>query len=254
MASLNKSSLTYNNFVKDSILPSSQTTGAYTGELLKQDIEFLNKKIESARKTLTQWDFYKISDVVTDKTSLKSQINTLLPNTALVINTSSFYDEDVRYSRGDIVYKKTDYTTEHIKAENSGIYYPYRIIAETNSSGTATGNYTLEYKYAAAIPENAQSVTVEAGSVVTTPSNTIGFKKLTTSTPNNAYGLEIDIIAGSTSSSFTSAGYNSKKVRPLIKFLSKNGEIIESSYQLTLNENTWTVSNIPSVAVKMQVR
>jgi hypothetical protein len=172
----------------------------------------------------------------------------------LVINTSSFYDEDVRYSRGDVIYKKTDYTTEHIQAENSGIYYPYRIIAETNASGTATGNYTLEYKYAAAIPENAASVSVEAGSVVTTPSNNISFKKLTTSTPNNAYGLEINVAAGTTTATFTSAVYNSKKVRPLIKFLNKNGEIIESSYQLTLSGSTWTVASIPSITAKIQVR
>lgn len=253
MATINRAPLTYNNFIKDSQLPSSLVTSGYSGELLKQDIEYLDQKIDSARKTITQWDFYKIVDVVTESESLQSQINTLLPNTSLVINTPSFYSNEVKYSRGDVIYKHTDYSTTHIQAENSGIYYPYRLIPEYNSSNQLTGNYTLEYKYAATIQEGADPTTVTVGTAVTVPSEEICFQNIASSTEVHTYGSTIT-YSGATSVLITSAIYNSKYVRPLVKFLAQSGEIIESTYTMRLQGANWVITDIPKLTKTIQVK
>ena len=111
-------------------------------ELMQQDLECLNRHLNSAYKTLTYWDLYNISDSVDDAASLNAKINSLLPNSALVINAEEITNNDETYKRGDVILKLNNGTYKTIRAQSSGYYFPSQITTKEDS-GT---NY-LQFSY-----------------------------------------------------------------------------------------------------------
>lgn len=116
-----------------------------TGELMQQDLECLNRHLNSAYKTLTYWDLYNISDSVDDAASLNAKINSLLPNSALVINAEEITNNDETYKRGDVILKLNNGTYKTIRAQSSGYYFPSQI--NTTESGA---NY-LQFSYVSGV-------------------------------------------------------------------------------------------------------
>ena len=70
-------------------------------EILKD----LNEKIDLIKKRGSYFDFYNITNAVTDSNNFAAQINSLPFNEALVINTPPFYYSGENYSTGDVVIK-----------------------------------------------------------------------------------------------------------------------------------------------------
>lgn len=111
------------------------------GELMQQDLECLNRHLNSAYKTLTYWDLYNISDSVDDTASLNAKINSLLPNSALVINAEEITNNDETYKRGDVILKLNNGTYKTIRAQSSGYYFPSQMIEGDN------GTRYLQFSY-----------------------------------------------------------------------------------------------------------
>ena len=115
------------------ILPSIlKGTTQYTSQDFRNDLDFLDRKLNQVHRDVNYWDIYKISAAVTDPNLFQSVWNSLTPNSALVINTSSITIGYQTFNRGDIVLKSNDGSQIIVRAENGGIYYP--------SSLTVNGN------------------------------------------------------------------------------------------------------------------
>lgn len=123
------------------------------GELMQQDLECLNRHLNSAYKTLTYWDLYNISDSVDDAASLNAKINSLLPNSALVINAEEITNNDETYRRGDVILKLNNGTYKTIRAQSSGYYFPSQIYTED-------GNNYLQFSYISGVTPTNDTATL----------------------------------------------------------------------------------------------
>lgn len=132
-----------------SCLPSTQQPDtAYNATLLKQDLEFLSNKLESVRKTITSWDAYHISQVVTTEEELQTGLSSLMENSSLLVNIpSSTRIGDRTYAMGDIVYCDLNRNQHIINSLPNGFYYPSSIKTEPNSN-----NITLQWNYSITTP------------------------------------------------------------------------------------------------------
>lgn len=130
-----------------SCLPSTQQSGDYNSTLLKADLEFLSNKLETVRKTVTSWDAYHISQVVTTEEELQAGLSSLLENSSLLVNLpTSTQIGDKTYAMGDIVYCDLNRNQHIINSLPNGFYYPSTLTTD------ATNNVTLQWNYSTAIP------------------------------------------------------------------------------------------------------
>lgn len=115
-------------------------------ESYKEILKYLNDKIDAVKKHVSYFDFYNITNAVTDTNNFAAQINSLPLNEALVVNTSPFYYSGENYSTGDIIIKNNTGGIHHIKAQTGGVYFPELIKLETD------GNYSITYTFADSMP------------------------------------------------------------------------------------------------------
>lgn len=93
----------------------------------------LNDKLDSMKKQVSYFDFYNITDIVTDASSFATKINNLPLNQSLVINTAPFYYNGDNYAPGDIIVKNYLGEYYHIKAQTGGVFYPQKIEGKDGS-------------------------------------------------------------------------------------------------------------------------
>lgn len=122
---------------------------SYNLDSFKQDVEFLTRKMEAVRKTLSIWESYRITEVAFNRDELEYKLGALPPNSGLVVN---FEADDVtigdkQYSQGDVVF--TDYIGNQyiLKSFSGGYYYPYQI-----KPADTPGVYQIFYAYTTAAP------------------------------------------------------------------------------------------------------
>lgn len=121
----------------------SKGAESYNSTLMQKDLEHLNRKLSSVRKTITAWDTYKITEVVIEKELLAGKIQGLPLNASLVVNTSEpVYLSGKTYQLGDIVFKDINGNLHQIKSAPSGFFYP-SYIGLTNGSNTIQINYSF---------------------------------------------------------------------------------------------------------------
>lgn len=228
---------------------------AETAKDFQTQINELNTKLNAVAKNLTYFDFYNIVDVAVNKNNFSAQVNSLTPNTSLIINSEPFFLNDVYYNTGDIIFKSSNNNIVHIKAQTGGIYYPYKITLSNNS-------YLIEYKYTSTQPRVGSSTDDEeetkngvslGANVVGGAKETIKFTGLTVSTPGTVYGLW-QLFSNSFSAYKNS---NNIPIQPYIKFYlydEKNNigpEEICLDYSLTFQDDidnpTWIVEIKDSV-------
>ena len=118
----------------------------------KQILSDLNNKIDSVKKQVSYFDFYNITNAITDTNNFASQINALPFNEALVINTPPFYYNGENYATGDVIIKNNTGNIHHIKAQTGGVYYPKKITKDS------AGDYSFEYVYASSMPTIEESL------------------------------------------------------------------------------------------------
>lgn len=220
----------------------------------------LNNKLDSIKKEVSYFDFYHISDAVTDASLFASQLNNLPLNQALVINTPPFYYNEDNYETGDIIVKNYLGETYHIKAQTGGVFYPQKI--EGNS-----GSYLIHFGFSGSVPTTASSST--ALNQVATFAETMTFTGLQPATVSNIYGYWLPFTDSSgnatTTCSFTGKLSGSSKITPFLQFYlceNLNG-VIEPKEQIVLEyEISWNESNnnvtievndvIPNLYVKVK--
>jgi hypothetical protein len=81
----------------------------------------------------------------------------LLPFTSAIINTPTAFADGDTYAVGDIIVKKQDGTTEHIRAERGGIFFPQEI---TRGGGSNNYNYTIDFILQSNEPEKVAEPSV----------------------------------------------------------------------------------------------
>ncbi len=112
------------------------------------NIHFLQEKITATTRKLAYWDLYRISTILTDPNQFQGAVNDLLPYSSLIINTNISGEAD--YAPGDLVIKHDDGSIEKIKAERGGIFWPHKIIKDSNNY-----NYSFEFYYSAVPPSTS---------------------------------------------------------------------------------------------------
>lgn len=132
------------------------TKTAYSYQSFKEDLQFLSRKMEAVRKTLSIWELYKIKEVAFNKDELEYKLGALPPNSGLVVNFEA--DElqigDKTYSQGDIVFSDFLGTQYILKSFSGGFYYPYKFEEIANT----TGVYKIYYKYSTMKPQTGNAV------------------------------------------------------------------------------------------------
>lgn len=217
---------------------------AKTDESFQNQINILNNKVDSVAKNLTYFDFYNITSVVTEKQNFSTQVTNLMPNSSLVINCEPFFINDEHYNTGDIVFKTSNSTIAHIKAQTGGIYYPTKISKNSNDN-----SFSLTYKYSSSRPNTNTSDAVDINND-NRPANmasTITFTGLKTETESSIYGLWGPYVSLQSFNAFIKDG---TLIQPYIKFYfydGKSQEEVSVDYIIELDETNpedkkWKVS------------
>lgn len=141
-----------NDFLTSSFLPSASIrTDLYNWQNFRADLEFLNTKLSTLRKTITSWDTYHISEVATNRNTLINKLATLTPNTGLLVNiTPSVEINGVTYGQGDVVYCDFNGEKHHINGASGGYYYPQ----DFASVEGATNTFKMVYRFASTLPSS----------------------------------------------------------------------------------------------------
>ena len=72
---------------------------------IRDDINYLYQKIKDFSRETTQWDLYKITQVISSQEEFQSQINSLPPYSSAIIAAKFVGDDGNNYNHGDLVYK-----------------------------------------------------------------------------------------------------------------------------------------------------
>ena len=136
----------------------------------QQRLNDLDKKIASVKKNITYLDALNITDAVISKENFAAQVNALVPNSSLVINTEPFNENGENYNRGDVILKDANDTVHHIPGQQGGLYYP--------TSVTQNGaNYNINYKFTPVEPTNGD-ISISVNSSISSPVSNITFTGL----------------------------------------------------------------------------
>ena len=217
-------------------------------EAVQKNINYLYDKLSTVSKTLTYWDLYKITEVVTDKKNLQSITNSLLPFTSAIINTpTSFQEGTETYAVGDVVLKQQDGSIQHIQAERGGIFFPYKITK--TSSDASNYNYTIDYQLKSHEPnEGSQDVEGVKGKWDTSGKyyKNISYENLTGGAGVSPYNNVQFPSDGNLSFEFDVAYLKGTEteIRPIIKCYNDNGEEVYCDFTCAVpeNETQWEFS------------
>ena len=220
-------------------------------------IDNLNTKLNSVAKNLTYFDFYNIVDVTVNKNNFSAQVNALIPNTSLIINSEPFFLNDVYYNTGDIIFKSSNSNIVHIKAQTGGIYYPNKITLSDNS-------YSIQYKYTSTQPETNTikdiDVSIE-GQTAGGAAYTINFNKITNSNQGSIYGLWREFNDGIFDIYYKNNQNNpDNRIQPYIKFYlydkenNKGPEEVCLDYKLKVENDKWKVEIVDGIPANLWIK
>lgn len=136
------------DFYAATVLPSSKVVdiGKWkdnSATYIREDLEYLNRKLSVVRKTITAWDTYKVVEVVTEPELLGAKIQGLPLNSSLIVNTpTSVLLNNNNYSMGDIVFKDINGIIHRLQSQPSGFFYPSNI-AQQGTSNTIQITYSF---------------------------------------------------------------------------------------------------------------
>lgn len=110
-------------------------------------IDALQDQLNHCTREITSLDAYHIVTSVDDIDNLESTLSRLVPGEACVINAPS----TAEYKMGDIIIKKSAIETIHVKAFDTGVYYP-----STVAKDPKTGNIKITYEFSHNAPSNKE--------------------------------------------------------------------------------------------------
>lgn len=184
-----------------------------TLENFRDNLDFVNNKLDYVQRRLTYYDVYNITATVSKASEFDSAWASLLPNSALVINTTNLNS----YNRGDVLIKDTTGEQIYIPAQQGGLYFPSSIKKDGES-------YELTYSYSSKTPTIGTNQEVALNTNISDPAYTISFTGLTDSGTDAAsyiYGYEKTIDNSRTLTvelvKSKIAEYINKDIPPIIK-------------------------------------
>lgn len=217
-------------FAKNRI-PSAFKTTAYTLDDYKRDLQFLNRKMEAVRKTLSIWESYKIGEVAFTRDELEYKLGALPPNTGLVVNfeADNLQIGDKTYSQGDVIF--TDYIGNQytLKSFSGGYYYPYKYNRVEENSNI----YEIHYHYTTAQPTEGTQTLVD-NVALEQPSKNINMQLEQAEVSNDRYWAT-EIIEAGQSISLDAIYKDDQLVYPIVAwFKIDNNQIKEDRIYLDI--------------------
>lgn len=213
---------------------------------VREDINYLYQKVKDFSRDVTQWDLYKITQVITDQEKLQAQVNSLPPYSSAIIAGRFVGDDGNVYSQGDLIYKKLDGTTQHIAAERGGVFRPSTITKDGN-------NYTILFQYLSKEPSEdaVDQVSGNSGTWKSTDTNKqkIEFQNLITQAPNNIYGIVktgTDLSSGIT--------FTKEDAFPIIKLYDQYNEEVYVDFTLSDSNGSYTINSLPTIVAKVVIK
>ena len=195
----------------------------------QQRLNDLDKKITSVKKNITYLDALNITDAVISKENFAAQVNALVPNSSLVINTEPFNENGENYNRGDVILKDANDTVHHIPGQQGGLYYPTSVTQNET-------NYNINYKFTPVEPTNGD-ISVSVGDSIADPVSNITFTGLEGGDISDSfvYGLFT-----SEASVILAKHIDNKLVEPMVEFYFVQGsgndltmEKVEIDYKIS---------------------
>lgn len=118
-----------------------------TKDGFQEQINTLQEQLNKCTRDITSLDAYHIVTSVDDLDNLESTLSRLVPGEACVINAPS----TTEYKMGDIIIKKSAIETIHVKAFDTGVYYPSKV-----EKNTSTGNIEVTYTFSQNAPSDKE--------------------------------------------------------------------------------------------------
>lgn len=198
-----------------------------TKDGFQEQINTLQEQLNKCTRDITSLDAYHIVTSVDNLDNLESTLSRLVSGEACVINAPS----TAEYKMGDIIIKKSAIETIHVKAFDTGVYYPSKV--EKNSS---TGNIEVTYTFSQNAPsdkEGSEPKKTYTFEIPTTDNNVLyySFGGSTNESENLTQGSSV-VIQGAANKTPTS--------RPIIRFYyypdktKQDKEEIFLSYKMTV--------------------
>ena len=231
----------------------SKGQNVYSSSWAQQDIDYLYRKIKDFSRETTQWDLYKITQVVTNQEQFQAQINSLPPYSSAIIASKFVSEDGDNYSQGDLVYKNLDGSVTHIQSERGGVFRPTSIIKDSSN------NYTISFQYISNEPtENAtESIVENSGQWISTDTQKkqVEFKNLSVATPSSIYGMIINKKDFSIdTNNYGSTTFTKKAAFPIIKMYNSSNEEVYTDFNIVENTTSWIISKIPSIVETVVVK
>ena len=229
-------------------LPSSSRSGNYTAKWAQQDLEYLNEKLNRFSRQTSQWDLYKITEVIENKENYQAQINSLPPYSSAIVNSKFQTDDNESLNKGDLVYKNIDGTTTHIAAERGGVFYPKKI---TKSSSSNSNTYDIVFQYVTSEPVSGNDTEVSSSNniweVSGSPSQRIVFEDISVGASSVLYGNVFNPKTDTMS-------FTKKDVFPIIKMYNSDNEEVYCDYRLNISGSNYLIEGTPDIVTKIVVK
>lgn len=216
-----------------------------TKDGFQEQINTLQEQLNKCTREITALDAYHIVTSVDDLDNLESTLNRLVPGEACVINAPS----TAEYKIGDIIIKKSAIETIHVKAFDTGVYYPSKV-----EKNTTTGNIEVTYKFSQNAPSDKEGSEPQESYQFTipTPDNNVLYYSFGGSTN------ESEPLTSGDSVTIQGAANKAPTSRPIIRFYyypdttKPDKEEILLSYKMTattsgnITNYTVTPENVPA--------
>lgn len=227
-------------------LPSSSRSGNYTSKWAQQDLEYLNEKLNKFSRQTSQWDLYKITEVIENKENYQAQVNSLPPYSSAIINSKFQTDDNESLNKGDLIYKNIDGTTTHIAAERGGVFYPKKITGDGSNN-----TYDIVFQYMTNEPVSGNDTGVLGSNniweVSGSPSQRIVFEDMPVRMPSVLYGEVFNPKTDTMS-------FLKKDAFPVIKMYNSDNEEVYGDYDLSISGGNYLILNTPSIVTKIVVK
>lgn len=183
-------------------------------------LDFLNNKIESARKTISFWDAYQIREAITDRDQFLGQLANMPANSSIASSLREPFEwtdqnnESHMIYRGDIIIKDYLEQLHYIPSLNTGFYIP--------KAGSLSGNtFNITYEYATKEPATPPQVSIT------------GFS----SSQWGGYNKFITVAAGHSDNSISVIS----NIKPIVKSFVQVGSgyeqvFLDTTFQITDNK------------------
>lgn len=206
-----------------------------TADVFEYNLQLINERINTLKKSLTYWDLYHITAQVNDSVDFAGAYNALQVGESLVINKEEENVNGVIFHRGDVLVKIDESNSIHIPSLSTGVYRPASLSLVNN-------NFIITYEYSPNLPEEGATMQLTASGSV--------------EAPDVAYNV-FESFGSQYTDDLIFAG--SSRISPVIKFympLESEGafeEVSDPEVEIEIGASTYTVSR-PEIDLPLYIQ